>query len=93
MRPFLTFCNDMRPICQKLFYKLSDFERARSTLLQFYASSRVQRIENNNIHVTGTINLQSLQGYASNSFLQFYASKKLRQKMALRSLIFQSQIL
>src|SRR5260221_12013663 len=45
------------------------------------------------IHVIGTINLQPLQGYASNFFLQFYASEKLRQKMALRFPNFQSQIL
>jgi len=34
-------------IVKKLFYKLSDFERARSTLLQFYASSALQRYGNN----------------------------------------------
>ncbi len=34
-------------IVKKLFYKLSDFERARSPLLQFYASSALQRYGNN----------------------------------------------
>jgi hypothetical protein len=36
-------------IVKKLFYKLSDFERARSALLQFYASSALQRNANNHM--------------------------------------------
>jgi hypothetical protein len=34
-------------IVKKLFSKLSDFERVRSTLLQFYASNALQRYGNN----------------------------------------------
>ena len=43
MRPFLTVCNEKDPNCQKLFFKLSDFERVRSHVLQCYESSALKR--------------------------------------------------
>jgi hypothetical protein len=50
MHPFLTFCNDICvQFAKKLFFNLSDFERARGTLLKLYVSSALQRNGNNHI--------------------------------------------
>jgi hypothetical protein len=47
-------------LVKKLFFKLSKFERVRGSLLQFYASSRVQRNGNSDISSKATGGLRRL---------------------------------